>query len=142
MTFLQLLQALEQQLGYHQLPLNPMAEDFIELFESSPVHVTLISEIVRAIYKQNKCQKFSDTVTLDATNAALVPIRNKLHQAADMDIDVFGFMEELCHAVSNAFHETQDIQEENPASETSAQKTASVVPLASYRAKKRFKGLA
>ncbi len=142
MTFLQLLQALEQQLGYHQLPLNPKAEDFIELFESSPVHVTLISKIVRAIYKQNKCQKFSDSVTLDATNAALVPIRNKLHQAADMDIDVFGFMEELCHAVSNAFTAKLEDKVKKPSLETSEQKIAPVVPLANYRAKRRFKGLA
>lgn len=102
MTFMQLMQQLEQSLGYHQWPVNACASQLHEVFESSPVNGELAIKIMRALYKSNRCQKFSDQVSLEQCNAALVPVRLEVVRGRTTDIDAFQFMENTCHAIHNA----------------------------------------
>lgn len=101
MTFIEFLKALEHRLGYHQLPVKADAVDIRDIFEASPVHTDLATRIVRAIYRENRCQKMQSHITLDACNTALVPIRIDLLKNKTTDVDTFGFMDDLCHAVSD-----------------------------------------
>ncbi len=103
MTFMQLMQQLEHSLGYHQWPVNAGAAQLHEVFESSPVNGELAIRIMRKLYKNNHCQKFTDNVSLDKCNAALIPVRLEVIRGLTTDIDAYHFMEQLCHAVHNAF---------------------------------------
>lgn len=105
MTFIDFLKALEVRLGYHQLPIRADAGDIRDIFEASPVHTDLATRIVRAMYRENGCQKMQSPVTLNACNAALIPVRVDLLKARTTDVDEFGFMDDLCHAVSDLLGE-------------------------------------
>ena len=103
MTFLQLLQHLEQQLGHHQVPLHPGARTVYELMAGGALHHELMKQVSLALFKQNKCQKLSDPVTAATSLAALVPIRLHILRAQETDIDLFHFIEALCVAVDGYF---------------------------------------
>ena len=103
MTFIELMQGLERQLGYHQLPLNPAATDLRNIFESGPLHHDLLTRVVREIFRSNRCQRLKDTVTRDGTFNALAPIRQSLLGAASTDVDAYHVMDDLCRAVAHVF---------------------------------------
>lgn len=103
MTFQELLLELEHRLGYHQLPVNAMARGIRDVFESSPVHQELMTELVRAIYAENRCSKLSDPVTRDETFAAFAPIRLATLRSERCDVDTHHLLEELCVAFEQVF---------------------------------------
>jgi len=107
MTFAELLQRLEGQLGYHQIPLNPAATALRDVFESGPLHHDLLTRVVREIYRSNRCRHLRDAVTRDGTFNALAPIRQSLLGAASTDVDAFHVMDDLCRAVAHIFTETE-----------------------------------
>ena len=103
MTYLQLLQHLEQQLGHHQVPLNPAARSLPELLAGGAVHQDLIKNVSVRLFKQNRCQKLSDAVNAAASLEALVPIRLEVLRSQQTDVDLFHFIEALCAAVDGYF---------------------------------------
>ncbi len=126
---------LERRLGYHQVPLNPAAAGIKDLFESSPVHPELMTELARAILAQNRCRRLDDPVERLATLDALGPVRLKRLRAAGTDVDTYGLLEALCEALNEAFE-----KEAEPAPRaTVALSTAEVIPLEPYRRRRRLK---
>lgn len=103
MTFQELLFALEHRLGYHQLPVNAIARGIKDIFESSPVHQELMTQLVRAIYAENCCQKLNDPVTRDKTFAAFAPIRLATLRSEKCDVDTHHLLDELCVAFEQIF---------------------------------------
>ncbi|MBE9515639.1 MAG: hypothetical protein IME93_01545 [Proteobacteria bacterium] len=103
MTFIELMQRLEQELGYHQWPVNPAARELREVFDNSPVNGQLAVRIMRSLYKNNLCQKPADAVTLDQCDKTLIPIRLELVHSQTTDIDAYQFMEQMCHAIHKAW---------------------------------------
>lgn len=135
MTYRELMRYLERRLGYHQVPLNPAASGMKDLFESSPVHPELMTELARAIYTANRCRRLDDGVERLATLEALGPIRLKRLRAASTDVDTHGLLEALCEALSEAFGE-----EPEPAPRpTPAPPSAEIIPLEPYRRRRRLK---
>jgi len=102
-TFIELMQKLEQELGYHQWPVNPVARELRDIFDNSPVNGELAIKVMRGLYKSNGCQKPADDVSLDRCNDALVPIRLELIRSKQTDIDAVHFINSLCHAVDGAW---------------------------------------
>lgn len=103
MTFQELLFELEHRLGYHQLPVNSIARGIKDVFESSPVHQELMTQLVRAIYAENRCQRLADPVTRDRTFAAFAPIRLATLRSEKCDVDTHHLLEELCVAFEQIF---------------------------------------
>lgn len=103
MTFIQLIEQLARQLGAHQIPFNPAATRRQGLIESSALHYALITRIVDAIYKGNRCGRLTDPVERDATFDAMAPIRQEVLRAHDTDVDAARFLEDLCACIATVF---------------------------------------
>jgi hypothetical protein len=103
MTFLELLQHLEQRLGNQHLPLNPKATEFKKIFEGSPVHHDLMRGLVEAIYVANGCRQLTDTVDKEICFSAIGPLRRDTLKTATADVDVYRLLDEFCHALSDIF---------------------------------------
>ncbi len=103
MTFIELMQFLEDRLGHHQMPLNARAVQLNDLFTSCALHHELTKEIVAAIYKSNDCRKLQDCVNPEKTLMSLVPIRLKVIQSTHTDIDTFHFIENFCASTDDYF---------------------------------------
>lgn len=103
MNFTELMQQLEQHLGYHQIPLNPAARGIKDIFEGSPLHHDLVTRLAKAIYTENRCRRLGDPVTREATFNALSPIRLETLRSASTDIDLFHFVENFGDAIEKIF---------------------------------------
>ncbi len=105
MNYYQLLQHLEERLGYHQLPLNPAATSLRDLFDGTPLHHDWMMQFVRAVYTENRCQRLTDPVTLADTFKALAVLRQQALKASATDVDLRTLVEEMGEAVNAAFAE-------------------------------------
>ena len=103
MTFLELLQQLEAQLGYHQLPLNARATSIKNIFESSPLHHDFARRLVQSLYTGNGCQRLTDPVKHEATFEAVAPLRLDALRNSRTDVDLVRTIEELCTALETIF---------------------------------------
>ncbi len=105
MKFIQLIEQLARQVGAHQIPFNPAATQRQGLIESSALHYALITRIVDAIYKKNRCRRLTDPVERDATFEALAPIRQEVLRASDTDVDAARLLEDLCASIAMLFEQ-------------------------------------
>ncbi len=103
MKFIQLIEQLARQVGAHQIPFNPAATQRQGLIESSALHYALITRIVDAIYKGNRCRRLADPVERDATFEAMAPIRQEVLRAHDTDVDAARLLEDLCTSIAMVF---------------------------------------
>jgi len=103
MKFNLFVQALEQRLGNHHIPVNRDAKLLQDLFANSPVHAEFVTNLIRAIYKKNHCQNLTSSITKTITNNTLADARLTALQANHTDIDTFNFIEDLCLAVAAIF---------------------------------------
>lgn len=103
MNFLQLLQQLEERLGYHQLPLNAGATALRGLFEGTPLHHDWMTQFVRAVYAENRCRRLTDPVRRAETFQALAHARLQALKASGTDVDLHALVEETGEAVNAAF---------------------------------------
>lgn len=103
MNFFQLLQHLEERLGYHQLPLNPGATGLRDLFEGTPLHHDWMIQFVRAVYAENRCQRLTDPVNRAETFKALAVLRQQALKASATDVDLRALVEEVGEAVNVVF---------------------------------------
>ncbi len=134
MTFRELMQQLEAQLGHHQIPLQAAPTGMHDLFEFCALHHELMTEIALAIYKQNNCRALTDQVTRAATLDALAPIRLRVLRSPKTDVDLFHLIEELCRAVDVAFGANESMAK-GPAADP-VRGRASVISLDRFRARR------
>ncbi|WP_297390338.1 hypothetical protein [Acidiferrobacter sp.] len=105
MTFLQLLQALEERLGHVHLPVRPQAARLPEVFEGCGLHHELAVMLVRAIYTENRCQHLRDRVSAEACLRAVAPIHAAVAHADHTDVDTYRFSEGFFAAVQAVFEQ-------------------------------------
>lgn len=133
MNFFQLLQHFEERLGYHQLPLNPAATSLRDLFEGTPLHHEWMTQFVRAVYADNRCQRLTDPVTLAETFKALAVLRQQALKASATDVDLRALVEEVGEAVNAIF--ADNTLATNP-STTPAGGGAEIIP---FRGRRRLR---
>lgn len=131
MNFKELLEQLQDRIGYHQIPINPAATGTRDLFESCPVHHELIKDLLQAIYKANACRKLTDEVRRYETFSALEPIRLQVLRSGKADVDQVELIEELCGAIDLAFVESEP--QRNSRSNSRDQRSAEVISLERFR---------
>lgn len=105
MTFLQLLQSLEERLGHVHLPVRPQAAGLQDIFEGCGLHHELIVALVRAIYVENHCRHIKDRVQADASLKAVTPIHGAVARADHTDIDTYRFSEGFLTALQAVFEQ-------------------------------------
>lgn len=103
MTFLQLLQTLEERMGRIHWPLRSQAASVHELFEGCGLHHELVLTLARAIYTENHCHHLKDRVTIEATLRAIGPIHAAVLHADHTDIDTYRFLESFVATVQAVF---------------------------------------
>jgi len=103
MNFYQLLQQLEDRLGYHQLPLNPGATGIRDIFDGTPLHHDWMVQLVRAIYAENRCRGLTDPVQRAQTFKALAVLRQQALRAAATDIELRTVVEEVGEMMNEIF---------------------------------------
>ena len=105
MNFYQLLQQLEDRLGYHQLPLSPGATGIRDIFDGTPLHHDWMVQLVRAIYAENSCRNLTDPVQRAKTFKALAVLRQQALRAAATDIELRTLVEEIGEILNEIFTE-------------------------------------
>ncbi|MEE8481918.1 MAG: hypothetical protein V3S12_01065 [Acidiferrobacterales bacterium] len=136
MTFKQLIDHLENQLGYHQMPVNPRAQGAQDLFESCPLHDDLTKQLARGIFKRNRCQRLSDPVYQDKTESVLTEIRNGVRQEKHTDIDRHNYIEDYCRAVHDFFTAGSKENISSKSSFTGTPASAQIIDFDRYRLRK------
>jgi hypothetical protein len=133
MTFRMLAEFLEERLGSHQFPVNPHATTPRDLFDGCALHEELSKQTLRDIYKRNHCHHLDDEISCDATEAALVDIRNGLlASSSGMDIDKYNYVNDVCQAVSDFFR-SGDAARQNATPAESPARSAEIIDINRYR---------
>ena len=119
-------------MGYHQIPVNPSADNPKDIFESCPLHDDLTKQLVRTIYKRNKCQRLIDNIDREITESVLKEIRSVVVQETGTDVDRYHFIDDFCRAAHEFF--VTDLDSSGPGSHSDKKKeTAQVINLRAYR---------
>jgi hypothetical protein len=94
-----------------------------------------MTQLVRAIYSANRCQRLSDSVARDVTFAAFAPLRLAQLRSAQCDVDMHHTLDELCLAFEKVFS-----RERPPAAPANAMAPgARVVALDKFRRRRLLK---
>lgn len=96
--FRSLMTRLADLVGRHQLPINSDAVDINGILDGDPVHYDLIREVVRAIYRSNRCSHLDARVEAETVFNCLGDIRGRLLADRDTDVDQVNLLEELGYA--------------------------------------------
>jgi hypothetical protein len=139
MNFKELLEQLEERLGYHQFPVNPAATNIKNVFEGSPLHHDMMTGLARAIYVSNACRRLTDPVNLEKTLLALAPIRQQILRSAAADVDIYRLLDEMGVALNEIFAESHASDKKVAAP---MRRTAVIIPLAPYRRQRQLKSSA
>jgi hypothetical protein len=108
MTYIELLQALEQRLGYQHLPLNPHASNMKNLFDSTPVHHELMQRLVQALFRNNECRLLTDAVACNVCFEAVGMVRQETLKTATTDVDAYRLLDDLSEALIEIFKIVQE----------------------------------
>lgn len=138
MNFKELLEQLEEHLGYHQFPVNPAASNIKEVFDGSPLHHDMMTCVVRAVYVCNACRRLTDPVSAENTFHAIAPIRQEILRAARTDVDLYRALDELGAALNKIFSEPVPPRK----TPVAGQRSAEIIPLSAYRRQRRLKSSA
>jgi len=134
MNFYQLLQQLEDRLGYHQLPLNPGATGIRDIFDGTPLHHDWMVQLVRAIYAENSCRGLTDPAQRTETFKALAALRRQALRATTTDVELRTLVEETGEAVNEIF---ADSAVDSPQAASGAATGAEIIPFRTRRRRLR-----
>ncbi len=135
MNFYQLLQQLEDRLGYHQLPLNPGASGIRDIFDGTPLHHDWTVRLVRAIYAENGCRGLTDPVRRTQTFKALAVLRQQALRATATDIELRTLVEEIGETLNAIF--AQPAVETAPTVPAETPTSADIIPFKSARPRRK-----
>lgn len=136
MTFMQLIEYLENQLGYHQIPVDPHAQGLQDLFESCPLHDRLTKQLARGIFKANRCQRLNDPVYQDKTEIVLTEIRKCVRHEKHTDIDRFNYIEDFCQGAHEFFTDGSALENETKPGSADTPVNAQIIDFDRYRLRK------
>ncbi len=103
MTFRELTIWLENQLGTCHLLVNRTAKEPADLLLATGLHDRLVNELMRAVYKSNRCYHIRAVIQAGPTLAALQPVREKILDQATTDLSTVRFLDAIDTAVRAAF---------------------------------------
>ncbi|GAB4348130.1 MAG: hypothetical protein Kow0073_00670 [Immundisolibacter sp.] len=103
MTYRELAIWLENQLGTCHLLINRAAKEPADLLLATGLHDRLVKELLRAIYKSNRCYHIRARISAEPTLAALQPIREKVLDQPATDLLTVRFLDAVDAAVRAAF---------------------------------------
>ncbi len=132
MTYSQLIEFLENRLGYLQMPVNPHASGPRNIFENCPLHDQLTKQLVNKIYKKNHCRHLSDKISRKITERVLQEIRQVVRLESRTDIDRIHFIDDVCNAVSE-FFSADDKLEDTTIAVQQRKQTAQIIPFDPHR---------
>ncbi len=95
MTFRQLIAHLEDRIGNHQIPMRHNCHEIRDFIDADGVHPMLIKNVVRRIYKANRCGYLDAAVTSRATLDALACIRAEMLASPHTDLDEYHLIEAI-----------------------------------------------
>jgi hypothetical protein len=120
-NFIELFRHLEHSLGYHQFPVNELATELSQIFESSAAHHDLVVRLAHEIYKANRCQKLQSPITREQVEKVLSAIRVEILDGKKTDIDLYHFIEDVCVAANDFFLQTENANQEKVKQQKSTQ---------------------
>lgn len=103
LDFRSLLMALEDRLGTCHVLVNRHAKEPAGILLPTGVHDTLIRELVRAVYKSNRCYHVRAKVQETETLRALAPVRARLIEDPATDWATVQFLDRFHAAVRASF---------------------------------------
>ncbi len=103
MTFRELAIWLENQLGTCHLLVNRTAKEPADLLLATGLHDRLVNELMRAVYKSNRCYHIRAIIQAGPTLAALQPVREKILDQPTTDLSTVRFLDAIDTAVRAAF---------------------------------------
>ena len=103
MTFRELAIWLENHLGTCHLLVNRDAKEPADLLLATGLHDRLLKELLRAVYKANRCYHIRARLSAETTLAALQPLREKVLEQAATDLHTVRLLDAVDLAVRAAF---------------------------------------
>lgn len=103
MTFRELAIRLEHRLGTCHLLVNRDAKEPADLLMSTGLHDRLLKELLRAVYKANRCYHIRARLSAANTLAALQPLREKVLEEPATDLHTVRLLDAVDRAVRAAF---------------------------------------
>lgn len=107
MTFRELAIGLENQLGTCHLLVNRAAKEPADLLLATGLHDRLLNELMRAVYKSNRCYHIRAAIQAGPTLAALQPVRERILDQPTTDLSTVRFLDAIDGAVRAAFRLSQ-----------------------------------
>ena len=84
-----------EHLGRHQVPLRDRAEDINCFLASDAVHQELIQEVVRKVYRANRCSHLDAAVSLEDTFTILGQMQKALLNSPRADVDQMSLLDSI-----------------------------------------------
>lgn len=103
MTYRELAIWLENELGTCHLLVNRAAKEPADLLLATGLHDQLVRELLRAVYKSNRCYHIRARLSAERTLAALQPVREKVLDQPATDLLTVRFLDAVDAAVRGAF---------------------------------------
>ncbi len=94
-TFRNLIRHLADAIGRHHIPVRTRAPDIHEFIGPESIHHELVTDLVRAIYKANRCGHLDAPVHAAETFNALGNLRARLSQSGRTDIDQINLIDDI-----------------------------------------------
>lgn len=108
MTFRQLIVFLADRIGHHQIPVRDDAHDIGDLLGADAVHHDLIHDIVKRLYKANRCGYLDADIDADTTFSILGEARGEIRRSPKTDIDQVLLIDRLGTEVATWFRREQE----------------------------------
>ena len=94
-TFRNLIRHLADAIGRHHIPVRSRATDIHEFIGPDSIHHELVNNLVRAIYKANRCGHLDAPVHAAETFNALGSIRARLSRSGRADVDQINLIDDI-----------------------------------------------
>lgn len=107
MKFRHLMLELADCIGRHHLPIMEDAHEIGEFLGDDAIHHEIVKDLVRSVYKANRCGHLNAEVTANRTFDAIGGVRGKLLRSATADLDAIQLLEQLDFHVGRLFSPEQ-----------------------------------
>ncbi len=94
-TFRHLIRRLADEIGRHHIPVRTGAKDIHEFIGPDSIHHELVNDLVRAVYKANRCGYLDAPVHAAETFNALGQIRGHWSQSGRADVDQINLIDDI-----------------------------------------------
>jgi len=90
---------LADQIGRHHLPVRESAHEIGEFLGDDAIHHDLVKNVVRSVYKANRCGHLNAPVFAYQTFDAIGAVRGRLLRSITTDVDAIRLLDQLDYHV-------------------------------------------